>query len=117
MMLGRSGRAVEIVLGLVWVGLLIFLMATTGPDRSNPFAGHPLMLLIWAVVIAALGGLVLAERAHYISVYYRGINRGPFKMGIPAISRLVVVTGVFLILTGIVILLFALRRVLALYGF
>src|SRR5712692_843229 len=116
MMLGRSRRVVEIILGSVCAGLLIFLMATTAPDRRNPFAEHPLMPLIWGVLMVALGGLVLAERAHYVGAYSRGINWGPFKMGMPVIFRLVVATGVFLILMGIIIGLFSLRRIVALFG-
>jgi hypothetical protein len=108
---------IEVALGLVGVGLLIFLAATTGPDRRNSFAEHPLMLLTWAVVIAVLGGLILVERTHYVSVYDRGINWGPFKMGIPAISRLVVATGILLVIVAIVIALIAFRRVVTLYGF
>ena len=117
MMLDRSRRVVEILLGSLCAGLLVFLTATTGPDRRSPFAEHPLMHLIWGVLITALGALVLAERTYYVSIYSRGINWGPFQMKMPAIFRLVVATGIFLVLIGIIIGLVALRRVVVLYGF
>lgn len=117
MMLGRSRRIVEIVLGSAWVGMLILLTSTTGLDRGNPLSERPTIQLIWALLITTLGGLLLAERAYYVSVYAKGINWGPFKMGIPTISRLVVTTGVFLVLLGIVIGQYAIRRLITGYGF
>jgi hypothetical protein len=114
MMLGRGRRLVEIVVGSIWIVMLILLIATTGPDRRNPIAEHPLVHLIWALLISAIGGLSLAERAHYVGVYQRSINRGPFRMGQAAISRLVVGTGVFLLLAGILLALISLRRLASL---
>jgi hypothetical protein len=114
MMLGRARRVVEIVVGSAWVILLISLIAATGPDRRNPIAEHPLILLIWALLISELGGLALAERAHYVGVYRRSINRGPFRMGQTATSWLVVGTGLFLLLAGILLVLVSVRRLASL---
>ena len=90
--------------------MLILLVATGGREGRSPLAENPMAHLIWALLIAALGVLLLAERAHYAGVYDRGINRGPFKMGNAAIFRLVVGTGVCLLVIGIVIGLVSLRR-------
>jgi hypothetical protein len=90
--------------------MLILLVATGGRDGGSPLADNPIAHLIWAVLIAALGALLLAERAHYAGVYERGINRGLFKMGKIAIFRLVVGTGVCLLAAGVFIGVVSLRR-------
>lgn len=113
---GRLRQVVEVVLGLGWIGILV-LLAVTQHETGSPVSRHPVLQIILAVLISGLGGLLLAHRAYYVSVYSRGINRGPFKMGESAIVRLVVVTGVFLVVLGIVIGQFAFRRLIILYGF
>ena len=91
-MLGRARRPVEIAVVAAWL------------------ADSPNIHLIWAVLIAALGALILAERAGYVGIYSTGINQGPFKMGNAAICRLVVGTGVGLVAIAIVIGVISLRR-------
>ena len=93
-----------------WIGMLILLVATGGREGRSPLADSPSAHLLWAVLIAALGALLLAERAHYAGVYERGINRGPFKMGNAAIFWLVAGTGVCLLAIGTVIGVISLRR-------
>jgi uncharacterized membrane protein SpoIIM required for sporulation len=90
--------------------MLILLAATGGREGRSPLAESPSTHLIWAVLIAALGALLLAERAHYAGVYERGINRGPFKMRSAAIFRLVAGTAVCLLVIGIVIGVVSVRR-------
>ena len=109
-MLGRARRSVEVAVVAGWIGMLVLLVITGGREGRSPLAENPMAHLIWALLIAALGALLLVERAHYAAVYERGINRGPFKMGNAAISRLVVGTGVGLLVIAGVIGVVTLRR-------
>lgn len=109
-MLGRARRSIEVAVASAWIGMLILLVATGGREGRSPLAENPIIHLIWALLIAALGVLALAERAHYVRVYERGINRGPFKMGSAAILRLVVGTGICLLVIAIVVGVVSLRR-------
>jgi len=112
-MLGRVRRPVEVVVVAMWIVMLIVLVATSGRNGRSPLASNPLVHLVWALLIAAAGGLLLAERAHYVGVYQRGINRGLFRMGDAAIPRLVVGTGMCLVLAGIFIGVMSLRRLVS----
>jgi len=112
-MLGRARRPVELVVVAMWIGVLIVSVATSGRDGRSPLASNPLGHLILALLITEVGGLLLVERAHYVGVYERGINRGPFRMGNAAISRLVVGSGMCLVLAGMLIGALSLRRLIA----
>ena len=109
-MLGRARRSIEIAVIAAWIGMLILLVATGGQEGRSPLAENPAAHLLWALLIGALGALLLAERAHYAGVYERGINRGPFKMGSAAILRLVVISGACLLVIGLIIGVVSLRR-------
>jgi uncharacterized membrane protein SpoIIM required for sporulation len=90
--------------------MLVLLAATGRRDGGSPLADSPIAHLIWALLIAALGALLLAERVRYAGAYERGINRGPFKLGKVAIFRLVAGTGVCLLAAGVFIAVVSLRR-------
>jgi hypothetical protein len=51
----------------------------------------------------ALGLLILIERRHYVGVYYRSINRGPFTLRRSAALWVVVATGVLSVMSGLVV--------------
>ena len=71
-MLGRARRSVEVAVVAGWIGMLVLLVITGGREGRSPLAENPMAHLIWALLIAALGALLLVERAHYAAVYERG---------------------------------------------
>src|SRR5438093_214682 len=102
-MLGGARRPVQALVVSAWIGMLVLIVATSGRNGQSPLASKPIVSLIWALLLVAAGALLLAERAHYVGVYERGINRGPFRMGKAATSRLVTGTGFCLLLAGLFI--------------
>jgi hypothetical protein len=107
-------RRKRLIFGIVfvsaWAGMLIPAAVTTGPDRRSAFADHPVTHVVWAVLIIVLGGYLLADPGHWIRAYSSGINWGPFKMSDTAVFRLVLFTGVFLMVAGMAVGVLAVLR-------